>query len=101
MRDLGYLRAAYDTAVVAESQEGEFIALLEYYALKRFAKLLAQNINISKTGISISAQQAFANVQKLLEMALAEIKRYGYGGSGGFGLARIGLDFLEPDLQFA
>lgn len=94
LRETGIAKASWNTAVVSEDDEAQFTAFLEFYALRRFTKLLAQNINVTTNGTTAGLKGAFDNVKALLEMATAEVKRYGFGG--GFSLAYADLDFIEP-----
>lgn len=94
LRQIGTAKADFDTVDVAEDEEAAYTAYLEFFALRRFTKLLAQNINVTTNGTTAGLKGAFDNVQKLLEMATAEVKRYGFGG--GFSFAYVDLDFIEP-----
>jgi hypothetical protein len=99
LRELGIARSAFDTAEVADEDEGAFQAFLDYFALLRFAKLLAQNINIGTGGDTFSLQQAFGNVKSLLEMAktAAQVYGLGRGGASAYSLSTLNLGFLATD----
>lgn len=95
LRECGFSRSQWATANVPEDDEARFEVFLSYYALKRFSKLLAQNINVGVSGKNVSLQQAFANVKSLLDAATAEARLYGF--NGGVGWVYLNLDIYEPE----
>ncbi len=95
LRECGYSRIQWPTADVPDISEGRYVAFLEFYALRRFSKLLAQNINIGTNGTNVSLKGAFDNVKSLLDAATAHVKLYGFGGTSGW--LRINLDFIENE----
>jgi hypothetical protein len=97
LREVGIAKADWPTAEVDEDDEAAFEAFLEYFALSRFAKLLAQNINVGVNGKNVSLQQAFANVKALLDAATAKAKGYGLGGAGAYSYQTLNLGFLATN----
>lgn len=102
LRQLGYEESALLTAEVAQGNVTRYIALLEYFALRRFAKVLAPRVSVSLPGpASAQLNQAFSHVQALLDVAKAEVAAFGVdpGGAASFQLGRMTLDFLEPSSE--
>jgi hypothetical protein len=95
LRQLGYAEAALSTADVLK-----YLALLNYYALNRFAKLLSIRVDTAagNNAINTKDSQAFDQVTKLQARAAQEVASYGIdvGGIGAYRMGRINLDFLEP-----
>ena len=97
LRQLGY--AETDLATAAPSQSIPYIALLNYYALKRFVRLLSPRFDVNIAGsLQASRSQAFSHVRGLLEDAETECINLGFtlGGKIGFQMGRVELDFNEP-----
>lgn len=102
LRQLGYVEADLSTADVIQTDITKYLALLEYFALKRFARLLSTRVSVSLPGpASAQRNQAFDQVQKLLATARADLADLGIdpGGASSFEFGRINLDFLEPSLE--
>jgi hypothetical protein len=97
LREVGVAKADWPTAEVDEDDEAAFEAFLEYFALSRFAKLLAQNIDVGTNGKNVRLQQAFANVEKLLDKATVAAKAYGLGGSNSYSYQTLNLGFLSTN----
>ncbi|GCE49195.1 hypothetical protein EI42_06002 [Thermosporothrix hazakensis] len=103
LRHLGVAEQDLPTASVAQADTLKFIALLNYYALKRFSRLLAIRFDVELPGpVKASRSQAFDRVQMLLKDAEAELAgldiQVGGQTTQGFQLGRLQLDFLEPGL---
>lgn len=94
LREVGTPKADLATADVVEADEPALEAFLEYYALQRFAKLLAQNIDITDSGTTARLQQSFANITKLLDLATVRAKSYGLGSytSSAYSFQTLVLD---------
>jgi hypothetical protein len=113
------LTAAYNTAIdmslryldVSESDLAtydvvqddilKYIALLNYFALKRFQRLLSirTDVKLAKQELDVSRSQAFNAVSKLLSQAEQNLLSFGISMSGqDFELGRLTLDFQEPSL---
>ncbi len=99
LRAMGYAETDLPT-VDQLTKVDDYIALLEFYALKRFAKNLSiyANIAINTTGLSRMKSQVYANVVQLLDKAHQEVIARGYDKGEAFGLTRLELDFKEPDI---
>lgn len=102
LRKLSYVESDIATAIVAADYRDVYFALADYYALRRFARLLATKVDIGQAHVREGDRnRVFDNVLKLLEMAETTIEEYGYsvGSGSGWELARLTLDFLEPDVS--
>jgi chemotaxis response regulator CheB len=100
LRQLGVAEAALSTADVAQADVLKYLALLNYYALNRFAKLLSIRVDTAagNNAINTKDSQAFDQVTKLQTRAASELTFYGIsvGGMQAYGMGRINLDILEP-----
>lgn len=99
LRMLGYTEDVLSITDVPQNQIRPYLALLEYYALKRFIRLYSLRFNVSITGaVSASRNQTFDALKQLLAEAEADCARLGYpvGGLPYFELGRLTLDYLEP-----
>ncbi|MBN9393439.1 MAG: hypothetical protein J0I20_35740 [Chloroflexi bacterium] len=100
LREVGFTRSQFLTAVVADEDEGAFEAFLEYFALKRFSKYVAQNFDVSTGGDSVRLQQIFANIKSLLADATTAAQVYGLGGSyssSAYSWQELDLGFLAKN----
>lgn len=81
-----------------ETQE----ALMDYYALRWIARKFSIRFAVSKTGLSVSLNQAFTQVKALLDDATKRLESLGLlpGGGGGWAVGSLNLDFLEPAGDF-
>lgn len=99
LRFLGYQESDLPTADV-QSPILSYIALMHYFTLKRFSRLLSIRFDVEITGaLKVSRSQAFAQVEKLLIDAEMQCINLGFqvGGISSFQFGRITLDFMEPD----
>lgn len=100
LRKLNFAETDLPSANVAQADIQKFIKLLEYFALKRFSRLLSLRFDVEAGNKSIVAtrSQAFQHVERLIQEAVGELAVLGIivGGSSYFELGRINLDFLEP-----
>src|SRR6185312_3313632 len=104
LRRIGYLETDLATADVAQAQILSYIALLNFYALKRFQRLLSIRVDVKVGQNTLDAQrsQAFNAVSKLAEEAKAELLSLGISLTGpNFEMGRINLDYNEPGLTGA
>jgi hypothetical protein len=112
------LTTAYDTAIdmslrwldvaetdlaaadVAQANVLKYLALLNYFALKRFQRLLSirTDVKIANRALDVSRSQAFSAVSKLLEQAEEELEGLGISIKNSFEMGRVTLDFQEPSL---
>jgi hypothetical protein len=103
LRQLGTQETDLATSVVAQSQIKGFIALLNYYALKRFVRLfsLQFDVNIGNNTVFAYRSQIFKAMQQLLEDAEQECLKLGFdvGGGPSFQMGYLNLDFNEPGWQ--
>jgi hypothetical protein len=100
LREVGFTRSQFDSAVVADEDEGAFEAFLEYFALKRFSKYVAQNFDVASGGDSVRLQQIFANIKALLDVATKAAQAYGLGGnytSSAYSFQTLDLGFLAKN----
>ena len=101
LRQLGVAETDLATTTVLQAQVMQYLALLGYYALKRFARLLSVRVAVILPGpTSAQRQQAFAQVNILLEAAESDLAKLGVDlGNAMWQLGRVDLDFLEPGSQ--
>ncbi len=99
LRQLGYQETDLATTDVGQSNILNYLSLMTYYALKRFARLLALRVDTT-VGMQLSAKrsQAAIQVKALLDDAEAEVIAKGFqvGPVPAFVLGRMELDFMEP-----
>lgn len=99
LRQLGYQETDLATADVNQAQVLGYLALLGYYALRRFERLLAIRIDVNIAGsLQAARSQAARQVKILLDDAKAECMSLGFavGGTQAMVAGRLNLDFLEP-----
>lgn len=100
LRQMGYEETALSSADVPQADVLKYLALLNYYALNRFLKVLAKERDTAagSGAINIKDSQMFDQVSKLLGIAAQEVAGFGIdiGGIGAYKMGRINLDFLEP-----
>lgn len=101
LRKLGVFEEDLATADVVQADIQKYIKLLEYFALRRFSRLLAVRFDVEAGNKSIVAtrSQAFRMVEQLIEEARSELAVLGIvvgGDNKIFEMGRINLDFLEP-----
>lgn len=78
-----------------------FIALLNYYAIRRLLRAASTRVDIT-TGQPIEGavrSQLFKQLKALLDDAQAELIQYGFGNVPQIIAGRLNLDFLEPFLE--
>lgn len=100
LRKLSFAETDLATADVAQADVQKYIKLLEFFALKRFSRLLSLRFD-AKAGngaVDATRSQAFAHVERLLDDTRGELAQLGIiiGGSNFFEMGRVQLDFLEP-----
>lgn len=98
LRQLGYAEADLPTADVPEPVLG-YLALLAYYTLRRFERLLAIRVDVNIAGnLQAFRSQAAKQVKVLLDDAKGECASLGYavGDIPALVSGRFTLDFLEP-----
>src|SRR6266567_3616726 len=97
LRQLGYQETDLATTNVPQTQIIGYLALLNYYALKRFARVLALRVNVGVAGqLSASRSQAATQVKALLDDAEKEVVALGFTvgeNAVAFSLGGGGLDF--------
>jgi len=101
LRQLGISETDLPTADVAQADILKYLALLNYYALKRFQRLLSirVDVKIGQNTLDASRSQAFNAVSQLLDQAHEELLSLGLDIRGtGFEMGRINLDYNEPGL---
>jgi hypothetical protein len=102
LRQLGYQESDLSTADVLQSNVLKYIALLNYYTLKRFSTLLSIKFDVKAGSGAVEAarSQAFKMVATLMEQAAEELTQYGIfvGSSQGFQIGTMTLDFQEPSV---
>ncbi len=97
LRQLGYQETDLPTSNVDQVNVIAYMALLDYYALFRYAKFFAMRTDVVVQGaLSTRRQQASASVQALLLRAERRLTQLGLGPVQQMQAGRYNLDFLEP-----
>jgi hypothetical protein len=101
LRQLGVAETDLATYSTTQDQVQSFLALLNYYALKRYARLFSMRVAVALPGpTSAQRNQAFQQVNALLNAAEADLVKLGVDlGSSTWQMGRVNLDFLEPGSQ--
>jgi hypothetical protein len=106
LRDLGFAESDLATAVVPDEDVSGYLALLDYYALRKFLQAAVVLTNTTIDGVPINRGQIVENIKFLLTDATNRAV------SGGWltppevvpviemELGAINLDYLEPGLEF-
>lgn len=102
LRKLNFAETDLPTADVAQADVQKYIKLLEFFALKRFSRLLSLRFD-AKAGngaVDATRSQAFAHVERLIDDTRGELAQLGIiiGGSNFFEMGHVNLDFLEPGI---
>lgn len=100
LRKLSFAETDLSTADVVQADVQKYLKLLEFFALKRFSRLLSLRFD-AKAGngaLDATRSQAFAHVERLIDDTRGELAQLGIiiGGSNFFEMGRVNLDFLEP-----
>lgn len=98
LRQLGESEAGLAAATVADAYAPAFLALAEYYALRRFGRQLALSADLSSGTMSKKASQRSATIKALTAEAAERAAGMGYpvGGAAAWGTGLLNLDYLEP-----
>jgi hypothetical protein len=98
LRQLGYAEEDLPTADVSEPHILGYLALLGYYTLRRFERLLAIRVDVNIAGnLQAMRSQAAKQVKLLLDDARQECTALGFAiGTAAVTAGRFTLDFLEP-----
>ena len=101
LRQLGVAEADLATYDTTQDQVMSYLALLTYWALKRFARVLSLRVSVTLPGPTAAQRnQAFGQVKALLADAEADLVRLGVDlGQSTWQMGRVDLDFLEPGSQ--
>jgi hypothetical protein len=99
LRQLGVEEADLPTADVEQAKTIKYLALLDYYALRRFARLLAIRFDVAVGSGALDAKrsQAFDQVQMLLQDAAQVLSNLGINVGGEAAVVRVGrinLDYV-------
>jgi hypothetical protein len=99
LRELGFVEEDLPDADVVQADVRKYLKLLEYFALKRFARLLSIRFDakVGSGAVDASRSQAFNMVTQLLEEVRSELAVLGVivgGDSNSFEMVNVNLDFL-------
>lgn len=99
LRRLGASESGLATAEIADSQIPAYIALMEYYALRLFARTIATRVDYQATSLEADRDAVFQHVRQLMEQAAEAAEAYGYSidGDSAWSLGRLTLDYIEPE----
>lgn len=100
LRQLGFSETDLATAVVGDDMVLSYLTLLQYYALKRYARVLSVRFDVNVSGaMQAMRSQAYGQVKTLLAEAEQQCLNYGFDVNGpAFQMGRVTLDFNEPSL---
>ena len=100
LRQLGYQESDLPTVDVPQASVLGYLALLAYYTLRRFSRLLALRVTVNIAGnLQAFRNQAAMQVKALLDDAKAEcIARDFTIDVPALESGRFTLDFLEPSI---
>lgn len=101
LRKLGFVEEDLATADVIQADIQKYLKLLEYFALKRFSRVLSVRFDaeVGQKAVVATRSQAFRMVERLLEEARSELAVLGIivgGDNNTFEVGRVNLDFLTP-----
>lgn len=98
LRKLGKTESELATATVADGDRDDFYALAEFYAARRFWRLLSDRVNMKVDDSQYDYRYMIANVEKIADVAKAQCVALGYDvQGGGWSAGWLNLDFLEPE----
>lgn len=103
LRYLAYQETDLPTANVDQGNIMKYLALLEYFALKRFLRLLTLRFDVALPApVKVTRSQVFGHIERLLRVCELDLARMGIevGAVASFQMGRVELDFLEPDYPF-
>jgi hypothetical protein len=101
LRQLGVTEDSLSTADVPQANTISYLALLNYYILKRLIRVFALKFDVAITGsVNAPQSQMYKHLKELLDEAETECVALGFvvgaSASTGFSMGRVELDFLEP-----
>lgn len=98
LRQTGTAQADLAAGTVPGGSEDDGLLLAEYAALRRFARALANRVDISLDAPSASRResQAFAQVKTLIDAVRKELEESGHLASA-WSLGSLNLDLFEPE----
>lgn len=98
LRKLGKTESELAAATVADGTRDDYFALAEYYAARRFWRLLSDRVNMKVDDSQYDYRYLVANVEKIANEAKAQCVALGYDvQGGGWSAGWLNLDFLEPE----
>lgn len=101
LRQLGYTEAQLASTDVGQSLVVNYLALLDYYALLRYAKFFAIKVDVTigpRNAVAAKRSQVAAHVNALLAWAETRLRQLGIGPVEQLAMGRMTLDFLEPSV---
>ena len=97
LRRLGRAESALGTAV-NEGDRDAVYALVEYYALRRFWRLLGDRVNHSMGQTSYNFAHQLNHVKAMMDDAAQACLSYGYNVTGaGWTMGYLNLDWVEAE----
>lgn len=98
LRQLGFAEVDLATADVAQADILGYLALLNYYALRRIQRDLAIRVDVTIAGqITATRSKAAVQVKALLDDARMEAEALGFSiTKPAMAAGRFTLDYLEP-----
>lgn len=100
LRHLDFDEADIPTATVDASDTIVFLALLDYFVLRRYTRIFSLRINVSVGGAITAAQSmTFAQVKQLCDEAMRKLSDLGISFPiSPIQVGRFNIDILEPTL---
>ena len=98
LRQLGFAETDLPTADVAQTDILSYLALLNYYTLRRIQRDLSIRVDVTIGGqIMATRSKAAVQVKQLLDDARAEVEALGFSlTKPAMAAGRFTLDYLEP-----
>lgn len=99
LRQLGFFEEDLPTADVVQADVRKYLKLLEYFALKRFARFYSKDFDakVGSGAVDAKQSQAFAQISALVEEVRSELAVLGVivgGDNNSFEMGSVNLGFL-------
>lgn len=99
LRKLGKTESELATATVADGSRDVYFALAEYYAARRFWRLLSDRVNMKVDDSQFDYRYMLTNAKVLVDEAQAQCVALGYDvQGGGWTAGYLNLDWVENEV---
>ncbi len=100
LRQLGFTEDQLGVATLTPNEVVPFLALLDYFALSRFARIFSTRMDVQlSSAINAARSQVYKQVKELLDKAEARLSGLGVSPVDMLTVGRLNLDFLEPEME--